>query len=185
MKKRSPTFSFFQPFWWQIGRSSGRATHPAGLKQKYFGCIILGLLFTLQVVMAHEIKKEREKIYGFGEEVSGHFSSIRAFFLPFFYDSCFQTTPFFFVICYILTSGGFTQVQRVILQDHREWCRRVSMHWTDTYTLKFPQLDDLFHTLEIMEGLLYLVPSRTPRNSWCGVLYTWGLCYMLFLLYVI
>ena len=34
---------------------------------------------------------------------------------------------------------------------------------------------------------VHLVPSRTPRNSWYGVLCTFGLCYMpkLFLLYVI
>ncbi len=45
--------------------------------------------------------------------------------------------------------------------------------------LKFRQPDDLFHVMHC-EDLLYFVPSRTPRNSWYGVLGTCGLCYMLF-----
>ena len=45
-------------------------------------------------------------------------------------------------------------------------------------------IDDLFHTLKTVKGQLHLVPSRTPRSSGYGVLYTCGLCYMLFLLYV-
>ena len=43
---------------------------------------------------------------------------------------------------------------------------------------------DLFHELKTVKGLMYLVPSRTPRSSGYGVLCTFGLCYMLFLLYV-
>jgi hypothetical protein len=50
--------------------------------------------------------------------------------------------------------------------------------------LKFRQPVDPVHTLKTVKGLLHLVPSRTPRNSGYGVLCTWGLCYMLFLLYV-
>jgi hypothetical protein len=42
-------------------------------------------------------------------------------------------------------------------------------------------LSDLLKTVK---GLLHLVPPRTPRSSGYGVLYTCGLCYMLFLLYV-
>ena len=38
--------------------------------------------------------------------------------------------------------------------------------------------------IETVEGLCHLVPSRTPRISGYGVLCTYGLCYMLFLLYV-
>jgi len=49
---------------------------------------------------------------------------------------------------------------------------------------KFRQPDDLFHTLKTVKELLHLVPLRTPRNSVYGVLYTCGLCYMLFMLYV-
>ena len=43
---------------------------------------------------------------------------------------------------------------------------------------------DPFHALKTVKGLLYLVPSRTPRSSGYGVLCTCVLCYMLFLLYV-
>jgi hypothetical protein len=50
--------------------------------------------------------------------------------------------------------------------------------------LKCRQLDDLFHALKTVKGLLHLVPSRTTRSSGYGVLCTCGLCYMLFLLYV-
>jgi hypothetical protein len=39
-----------------------------------------------------------------------------------------------------------------------------------------------FHAMKTVKGMLHLVPSRTPRNSGYGVLCTWGLCYMLFLL---
>ena len=49
---------------------------------------------------------------------------------------------------------------------------------------KLRQPVDLFHTLKTVKGLLYLVPSRTPRSSGYGVLCTCALCYMLFLLYV-
>ena len=49
---------------------------------------------------------------------------------------------------------------------------------------KFRQLDDLFHALKTVKDLVHLVPSRTPRSSGYGVVYTRGLCYMLFLLYV-
>jgi hypothetical protein len=49
---------------------------------------------------------------------------------------------------------------------------------------KFRQSDDFFHTLKTVKGLMHLVPSRTPRSSGYGVLYTCGLCYMLFLLCV-
>ncbi len=46
---------------------------------------------------------------------------------------------------------------------------------------KCRQLDDLFHTLKTVKGLLHLVPLRSPWISGYGVLYTYGLCYMLFL----
>ena len=72
-----------------------------------------------------------------------------------------------------------------MFQDHRERCRRVSMTWTDMCVLKFLQRDELIHTLKTMEGLLHLVPPRTQRNSWYGNFCTCGLCYMVFLLYVI
>jgi hypothetical protein len=64
-----------------------------------------------------------------------------------------------YVIYYMLNSGGFTV----------------------TYLQAQPV--DLFHTLKTVKELLHLVPSRTLRISGYGVLYTCGLCYMLFLLY--
>jgi hypothetical protein len=45
-----------------------------------------------------------------------------------------------------------------------------------TCVFKCRQLDDLFHILKTVKGLLHLVPPRTPRSSGNGVLYTCGLC---------
>jgi hypothetical protein len=49
---------------------------------------------------------------------------------------------------------------------------------------KFRQPADFFHTLKTVRRLIHIVPSRTPRSSGYGVLFTCGLCYILFLLYV-
>jgi hypothetical protein len=85
--------------------------------------------------------------------------------------------PIFYFIYYILRCGGFVvSCFKTIVNV----VPRASMTWTDTCALKFQQLDDLFHTWKTMEGLLHLVPSRTPRNSWYGVLYTCVICYMLY-----
>ena len=95
---------------------------------------------------------------------------------------CFQTSTFF--LCYILyiERWGFLctcfKTLGNVVPDPR--CPGQTRVW-----LKFRQPDDLFHTLKTMWGLFHLVPPRTPRNSWYGVLCTCGLCYMLFLLYVI
>jgi hypothetical protein len=51
-------------------------------------------------------------------------------------------------------------------------------------TFKFPQVDDLFHGLKNVRDSWTSFHPRTPRNSGYGVLWTSGLCYMLFLLYV-
>ena len=76
------------------------------------------------------------------------------------------------------------------VSDHRE--RSPDPRCPGQYTLfKLGQLDDPFHTLKTVKGLLDLVPSRTPRSSGYGVLYTFvyvnviglgflGLGYMLF-----
>ncbi len=66
------------------------------------------------------------------------------------------------------------------------WTTRVSEHpfLCTRVMFKFREPDDLFHTLKTVKELLNLVPSRTPRSSGYGVLYSCGLCYMLFLLCV-
>ena len=96
-------------------------------------------------------------------------------------DTRFQTVPFFYVIYYILHSGGFrcSMLQAIAKSalDLDALGRLVAL-----FELRQPV--DLFHTLKTVKGMLHLVPSRTPRNSGYGVLCTCGLCYMLFLLYV-
>ncbi len=86
----------------------------------------------------------------------------------------------FYVIYYIMISGGFT----VESSDHREGAPGPRCPDQTRTLSKFRQPDDLFHTLKTVKGMLYLVPPRTPRISGYGVLCTCGLCYMLFLLYV-
>ena len=61
------------------------------------------------------------------------------------------------MVLYIIYQWGFLWV---ILQGHRSRCPRSSMTWTDTYTVKFRQPDDLFHTLKTNWELLHLVPPR-------------------------
>jgi hypothetical protein len=39
------------------------------------------------------------------------------------------------------------------------------MPWADRYAVQASTDDDLVHTFKTMEGLLLLVPSRTPRIS--------------------
>ena len=94
-------------------------------------------------------------------------------------DARFQTAPFFYVIYYILHSGGFhcSMLQAIAKSalDLDALGRHVAM-----FGLRQPV--DLFHTLKTVKGLLYLVPPRTPRSSGYGVLCTCDLCYMLFLL---
>ncbi len=94
-------------------------------------------------------------------------------------DVCCQTVPFYNVVYYILSSGGFVTS-----------CFRPSR-------TSPPSLDTLADTYDVEVSttwrppshtedkwdLLYFVPSRTPRNSWYGVLCICDLCYMLFLLY--
>ena len=89
-------------------------------------------------------------------------------------------SPFFYVIYYILSSGSFAASS---FRASRK-VPSTSTPWADVSLFKCRQLDDLFHTLKTVKGLLHLVPPRTPRNSGYGVLCTCGLCYMLFLLYV-
>ncbi len=85
----------------------------------------------------------------------------------------------FDVVYYILSSGGFVMVwtiTNVVLVPR--WPGQTCV------LFKFRQLDDLLYTLKTVKGLVHLVPPWTPRNSVYGVLCTYGLCYMLFLLYV-
>ncbi len=39
------------------------------------------------------------------------------------------------------------------------------MPWADRCAVRASTADDLVHTFKTMEGLLVLVPPRTPRNS--------------------
>ena len=75
----------------------------------------------------------------------------------------FSNVPIFYVICYILSSGGFDVS---CFKTNGNGVPRVSIPWTDTYVFKCRQFDDLFHTLKTMEGLFHLVPPRTTWNSW-------------------
>jgi hypothetical protein len=70
----------------------------------------------------------------------------------------------FNVIYYIMSSGGFVSAS----SDHH---------------VGAPGPRDYWQTRALLEEL-HLVPPRTPRRSGYGVLCTYGLCYMLFLLYV-
>jgi hypothetical protein len=69
-------------------------------------------------------------------------------------------SPIFYVIYYILSSGGFT----VTSSDHREGVSDPRCPGKTRVLFKF--------------RLLHLVPTRTPRNSGYGVLYTFYVtCY--------
>jgi hypothetical protein len=89
----------------------------------------------------------------------------------------FLNNPIFYVIYYRLNSGDF-------VSDHREKCPRPRHPGQTCVLFKCRQVDDLFHTLNPVKGMVHIVPPRTPRNSGYGVLYTCGLFFMLFLLYV-
>ena len=91
-----------------------------------------------------------------------------------------KTDPFFML--YII----YCSVEVSLLHDsgHREKCLRHRCPGQTRAMFKLRQPVDLFTTLKTVKGLLYLVPSRTPRSSGYGVLCTCALCYMLFLLYV-
>jgi hypothetical protein len=99
----------------------------------------------------------------------------------FWVDCGWSNIPIFYVVYYILISGGFTsscfrpsRTVSPILDDldRHVWCWR------------FDNLTTSFTHWRQCGDLLHFVPSRTPRNSWFGVLCKCGLCYMLFLLYV-
>jgi hypothetical protein len=90
----------------------------------------------------------------------------------------------FYVIYYILSSGGFTTVwvrpSRTVSPILDDLGRHVWFSSFDNSTTSSCH----FHKLKSVKGLLHLVPSRTPRNNGYGVLCTYGLCHMLILLYV-
>jgi hypothetical protein len=90
-------------------------------------------------------------------------------------------SPIFYVIYYILNSGGFAAS---CLQTITDGVPDPRYPGQTRVMFKFRQPDDLFHTLKTVKELLHHVPPRTPRSSGYGVLCTCGLCYMLFLLYV-
>jgi hypothetical protein len=72
------------------------------------------------------------------------------------------------------TTRGFTTSS----SDHREGVPDPRDPGQTRVLFKFRQPDDLFHTLKTVKGILHLVPSRTPRSSGYGVLYTCDLCYI-------
>ncbi len=81
----------------------------------------------------------------------------------------FLNPSIFYVIYDVLSSGGFTVscLQTIVngVPDSR--------YPGQTRVLfKFRQPDVLFHTLKTVKGLIHLVPSRTPRTSGYGVLFT-------------
>ena len=85
-------------------------------------------------------------------------------------------SPIFYVIYYILISGGFAAA--CVKGAHDPRCPG-----QQCVLFNFRQLDDLFHVLKTVKGLLHLVPSRTPRSSGYGVLcnvvyVTCYFCYM-------
>ena len=88
----------------------------------------------------------------------------------------------FYVIYYILSSGGFsTPCFKTITNGVPE-----SRHPGQTRGCRgFDNLVTFFHTSMTMWGLLNFVPPRTPRNSWYDGFYRCGLRCMLFMLYVI
>ena len=68
-------------------------------------------------------------------------------------------------LCYMLyiEQWGF---RWFMLQVHRERCPPSLDDLDRQVSVEVSTLNDLFHTLKTMEGLLHLVPSRTTRNSW-------------------
>ena len=48
---------------------------------------------------------------------------------------------------------------------HRERWPRSSIPWADRCAVQASTADDLVHAFKTMEGLLVLVPPRTPRSS--------------------
>jgi hypothetical protein len=76
----------------------------------------------------------------------------------------FLNSPIF--LCYILY---IDQLGFLCIKFHRIVKSTLDLDNLDRHTLfKSRQLDDLFHTLKTVKGLLYLVPSRTPRSSGYG-----------------
>jgi hypothetical protein len=72
-------------------------------------------------------------------------------------------------LCYILyiDQWGF---HCSMPSDHREGVPDPRCPGQKRVMFKFRQPDDLFHTLKTVKGMLDLVPPRTPRISWYGVL---------------
>ena len=111
------------------------------------------------------------------EETPGHVQHGVFFSMD---DASFPNSPFY-VIYYILSSGGFAAA---CLQAIAKGVLDPRCPGQTRLLFKLRQPVDLFHALKTVKGLLNLVPPRTPRISGYGVLCTCGLCYMLFLLYV-
>jgi hypothetical protein len=74
-------------------------------------------------------------------------------------------SPIFYVIYYILSSGGSLHH----VSGHRERRPRSSMPWPDTYVVEVSTTDDLFHTLKTMWGptALRSTTDSTEQLVWC------------------
>jgi hypothetical protein len=94
-----------------------------------------------------------------------------------------------FVIYNMLSSGGFAAA---CLQTIAKGVLDPRLPWAERALLGFRQPVDLVHGLKTFKGLLFLVPSRTPRSSgydvYAHVVYV-VICYMsitcICLLYVV
>jgi hypothetical protein len=74
---------------------------------------------------------------------------------------------FLWYILYIEEWGFHFSMCQTIVNDPRS-----SMTWA-ACAVQSGQIDDLFHTLKTVKGLVHLVPPRTPRNCGYGVLCTY------------
>ncbi len=75
-------------------------------------------------------------------------------------DTRFQTVPF----CFILYIAQWN-FRCSMSSGHLERWPRSSMPWAYRCDVQTSTADDLVHTFKTMEGLLLLVPPRTPRIS--------------------
>jgi hypothetical protein len=89
------------------------------------------------------------------EKASGHGQQGRSLD-----DMRFQTTPF----CFILYIEQW-KFRWSMSSGHRERWPRSSMPWADRCVVQASTANDLVHTFKTMEGMLLLVPPRTPRSS--------------------
>ena len=69
-------------------------------------------------------------------------------------------SPIFYVVYYILNSGGFMR------QTIADGVPRPSRPWTDTYSVEVSTTDDLFHTLKTMWGPASLRSVTDSTEQW-------------------